>query len=80
MLLRIFGFQFCQLSLLQHGMNDKILMIGDDITSDIEGSINANLKAIQVKTGKFQEKDLKYATQPNYRIKSITDLPRLLGF
>mgnify|MGYP003951184029 FL=1 len=60
--------------------NDKILMIGDDITSDIEGSINANLKAIQVKTGKFQEKDLKYSTQPNYRIKSITDLPRLLGF
>ena len=61
-------------------INDKILMIGDDITSDIEGSINANLKAIQVKTGKFQEKDLKYSTQPNYRIKSITDLPRLLGF
>jgi len=59
---------------------DNILMIGDDITSDIEGSINANLKAIQVKTGKFQEKDLKYSTQPNYRIKSITDLPRLLGF
>ncbi len=28
-------------------------MIGDDISSDIEGSINASLKAIQVKTGKF---------------------------
>ena len=36
--------------------NDNILMIGDDISSDIEGSINANLKAVQVKTGKFQKK------------------------
>ena len=55
-------------------------MIGDDITSDIEGSINANLKAIQVKTGKFQEKDLKHPTQPNYRIESINELPKLLGY
>ena len=31
-------------------------MVGDDISSDIEGSINASLKAIQVKTGKFQKK------------------------
>ena len=61
-------------------IKDNILMIGDDITSDIEGSINANLKAIQVKTGKFQEKDLKYPTQPHYRIKSINDLPTLLGY
>tara|TARA_B100001250_G_C19679110_1_gene735026 strand:- start:10 stop:789 length:780 start_codon:yes stop_codon:yes gene_type:complete len=60
--------------------NENILMIGDDISSDIEGSINANLKAIQVKTGKFQEKDLKYPTQPNYRLHSITELPKLLGF
>tara|TARA_B100001029_G_C15028543_1_gene435288 strand:- start:749 stop:1528 length:780 start_codon:yes stop_codon:yes gene_type:complete len=60
--------------------NENILMIGDDISSDIEGSINANLKAIQVKTGKFQEKDLKYPTQPNYRLNSITELPKLLGF
>jgi len=59
---------------------DNILMIGDDITSDIEGSINANLKAIQVKTGKFQEKDLKKPTQPNYTIESINALPKLLGY
>lgn len=61
-------------------IKDNILMIGDDITSDIEGSINANLKAIQVKTGKFQEKDLIHPTQPNYRIESINDLPKLLGY
>ena len=61
-------------------IKDNILMIGDDITSDIEGSINANLKAIQVKTGKFQEKDLKHSTQPHYRIDSINYLPKLLGY
>ena len=61
-------------------IKDNILMIGDDITSDIEGSINANLKAIQVKTGKFQEKDLEHTTQPNYRIESINDLPKLIGY
>jgi len=61
-------------------IKDNILMIGDDITSDIEGSINANLKAIQVKTGKFQEKDLKHRTQPHYRIESINDLPKLFGY
>ena len=61
-------------------IKDNILMIGDDITSDIEGSINANLKAIQVKTGKFQEKDFKHPTQPHYRIESINELPKLLGY
>ena len=61
-------------------IKDNILMIGDDITSDIEGSINANLKAIQVKTGKFQEKDLKHSIQPHYRIDSINYLPKLLGY
>ena len=59
--------------------NDEILMIGDDITSDIEGSLNACLKTVQVKTGKFQKKDLDYAVQPHNRIESITDLPKLLG-
>ena len=59
--------------------NDNILMIGDDISSDIEGSINANLKAVQVKTGKFQIKDLKFSTQPHYLIDSIAELPKLLG-
>ena len=59
--------------------NENILMIGDDITADIEGSKKANLKVIQVKTGKFQEKDLVHSIQPHYRIESINDLPKLLG-
>ena len=61
-------------------IKDNILMVGDDITSDIEGSIKANLKAIQVKTGKFQEKDLEYPIQPYYRIDTINHLPKLIGF
>lgn len=54
-------------------------MIGDNISSDIEGSINDNLKAIQVRTGKFQKKDLYNVIQPHNRIESIADLPKLLG-
>ena len=54
-------------------------MIGDDINSDVVGSINANLKAIQVKTGKFQKKDVDNVIQPHHRIESIADLPKLLG-
>ena len=57
---------------------DDILMVGDDITSDIEGAINANLKAVQVKTGKFQKKDLDNIVQPHNRIESIVDLAKLL--
>ncbi len=58
--------------------NEDILMIGDDISSDIEGSVKANLKAIQVKTGKFQKKDLDNVIKPYIRIESIADLPKLL--
>jgi len=59
--------------------NENILMIGDDIASDIEGSIKANLKAVQVRTGKFQEKDLHNPLQPNCRIGSIIELPKIIG-
>ena len=59
--------------------NENILMIGDDIIADIEGSKNAKLKAVQVKTGKFQENDHKNSIQPYKRIESIADLPKLVG-
>ena len=57
----------------------EILMIGDDIRSDIEGSKNAKFAAIQVKTGKYNDKDLIHPIQPDIRINSIVDLPETLG-
>ena len=50
-------------------------MIGDDIISDIGGAKSNDIKAIQVKTGKYQPKDeVDNIIQPDYRINSIADL------
>ena len=37
---------------------DEVLMIGDDIESDIQGAQHAGIRAALVKTGKFRESDL----------------------
>ncbi len=52
-----------------------IVMIGDDIRGDIEASQQAGLKAIQVKTGKFTEADLKLGITPDAILDSIALLP-----
>ena len=55
--------------------NDQVLMIGDDIISDIQGSKRNNIFSIQVKTGKYQIKDESdQYIQPDLRIKSIKEL------
>jgi len=38
--------------------NEEVVMIGDDILSDIGGAQEAGLRGILVKTGKFCEEDL----------------------
>ena len=54
---------------------DAVFMIGDDIISDIKGAKDFEIKAIQVKTGKFQQEDcLEKFVQPDKRINSIIDL------
>ena len=59
---------------------DEILMIGDDIISDIKGSKDNLIKAIQVKTGKYQKHDENSNfIQPDIRIKSINDLPNVIN-
>lgn len=55
----------------------QVLMIGDDIISDIQASQHAGLKAAQVKTGKFLATDLDGEVKPDYVINSIADLPVL---
>ena len=54
---------------------EEVIMIGDDIISDIKGAKDFGIKAIQVKTGKFQEKDCSNKfIQPNQRIDSIVKI------
>ena len=58
---------------------EEVVMIGDDIFADIGGAKNNSIPAIQVRTGKFQKKDETYSyLQPDYRINSIVDLPKIL--
>lgn len=58
---------------------NEVVMIGDDIESDIKGAKDFGIKTIQVKTGKYQEvdSDNKF-TQPDERIESIVDIVNLL--
>ena len=54
---------------------EAVFMIGDDIISDIKGAKDFGIKAIQVKTGKYQKEDCSDKfTQPDFRIDSIINL------
>ena len=58
---------------------NQVLMIGDDIVSDIKGAKDIGIKTIQVKTGKYQEADNdNKLTQPDERVESIVDVVKLL--
>ncbi len=54
---------------------ENLMMVGDDIQGDINGAQQAGLRAIQVRTGKFQPSDLQHNIQPDAIIDSIADLP-----
>jgi len=58
-----------------HHPPQQLLMIGDDIQGDIAGAQQAGLKAMQVRTGKFQPSDLQQDITPDAIIDSIADLP-----
>ena len=58
---------------------DEILMVGDDIEGDVGGALNAGMKSVLVKTGKYQHAILPSSyIRPNYIIDSIADLPRII--
>jgi HAD superfamily hydrolase (TIGR01458 family) len=55
---------------------DRVYMVGDDIRADIDGAQKAGIKAILVKTGKFQIQDLALGITPSACLDSIADLPQ----
>ena len=57
---------------------DKIIMVGDDIKSDIEGGFYAGLETIQVMTGKYTVTDKKNSIQPTKRIKNIKEILNII--
>ena len=70
--------EFFSLAINDMGLNkNEVIMVGDDIISDILGAKACFLKTALVKTGKFKESDLIKA-KPDFVINSIADLPKLL--
>jgi len=70
---------FFHLAVASMGLKpQEVLMIGDDIVSDIQGAQDAGLKAALVKTGKFQTSDLKTDITPDIVLEDLTELSSLL--
>lgn len=53
----------------------QVYMIGDDIRGDIDGAQQAGLKALLVKTGKYQQGDLRLGITPHACLDSVAELP-----
>ena len=59
-----------------HVPADQVVMIGDDIHTDIEGAQRAGLTGVLVRTGKFSASDLSGGVSPEAVLDSVADLPR----
>lgn len=55
--------------------NGEILMVGDDIETDIAGAKLAAMQAALVRTGKFRELDLAGPVKPDAVLDSVAELP-----
>ena len=53
---------------------EEVAVIGDDIEADVKGGIDAGLKGILVKTGKFTPEDLNKGIKPDLVIENINEL------
>jgi phospholysine phosphohistidine inorganic pyrophosphate phosphatase len=54
---------------------DDVVMVGDDIRSDVEGAQRAGLTGVLVKTGKFDPTDLDGDVSPDIVLASVAELP-----
>ena len=54
----------------------QVVMVGDDVRSDVEGAQRAGLTGVLVCTGKFSPSDLAGDVSPDAVLDSIADLPR----
>ena len=58
---------------------ESALMVGDDVEADVGGAVEAGIRAVLVRTGKYREDAVrKSGIEPTETIDSIADLPALL--
>jgi len=55
--------------------NREIVMVGDDIETDVAGAQLAGMQAALVRTGKFRESDLAGPVRPDAVLASVAELP-----
>jgi len=71
---------FFHLAVASMGLEpNEVLMVGDDIISDIQGARNAGIHTALVKTGKFQDADLDMGIKPDYILDDVTHLLPVLN-
>ena len=59
---------------------EDVVMVGDDLTTDVIGAKAVNARSILVRTGKFSDPDLAAAgTKPDLILDSIAELPGVLS-
>ena len=59
---------------------ENTLMVGDDVEADVGGAMDAGLRGILVRTGKYRRDALDSSgVTPTEIVDSIAELPRLLG-
>lgn len=55
---------------------DQVVMVGDDIHTDVEGAQRAGLTGVLVRSGKFSASDLTGGVSPDAVLDSVADLPQ----
>lgn len=57
---------------------NEVVMVGDQISTDIKGAKNIGIKSILLRTGEFDERDLNSNIKPDFIFDSIRDIPKIL--
>ena len=57
---------------------NEVVMVGDQISTDIKGAKNIGIRSILLKTGEFDERDLNSDIKPDFIFDSIRDIPKIL--
>jgi HAD superfamily hydrolase (TIGR01450 family) len=67
-----------ELALRTMGLDkNEVVVVGDRISTDVRGAIDCGMISVLVKTGEFEENDLKGDILPDFVFDSVRDLVKL---